>query len=137
MQQRAVVLASALLPLCWLSLRIFGVARLFKWLQASSPKFPPLPPSLAVTQALGHAVNVAASHSLFPATCLTRSLLLAWLLRRRGVVCSLRIGVMLFSGQLKAHAWVECEGVPVNDRPDVVAEFAPFNDLAAIPAIAP
>ena len=76
--------------------------------------------------ALAEAVNIAARHTPFHATCLTRSLLACWLLRRRGVFSELRIGVNLSSGTLKAHAWVEYAGQPVNDRADIADEFRPF-----------
>jgi len=79
-------------------------------------------------------VNLAARHSPFPATCLTRSLLLQWLLLRRGVASQLRIGVRLHSKSLQAHAWVECDGVPVNDSVDIASQFAPF--AASLPAAA-
>ena len=61
-------------------------------------------------------------------------LLLGWLLRRRGVQSQLCIGVRLTQGALDAHAWVECEGVPVNDNPDVNAQFASFGDLIPLAA---
>ena len=76
--------------------------------------------------ALAEAVNIAARHTPFHATCLTRSLLLCWLLRRHGVASELRIGVNLSSGTLQAHAWVECAGRPVNDRGDITDMFKPF-----------
>lgn len=80
--------------------------------------------------ALAEAVNIAARHTPFHATCLTRSLLLCWLLRRRGVSSELRIGVNLSAGMLRAHAWVECAGQPVNDRADIADEFRPFTSPA-------
>ena len=75
---------------------------------------------------LGTLVNTAARHALGPATCLTRSLLLRWLLHRRGAQTDLRIGVKLDQGRLDAHAWVEAGGIPLNDSPDVAERFAPF-----------
>ncbi len=85
-------------------------------------------------QKLGELVNTAARHVPFPATCLTRSLLLVWLLNRRGVSSDLRIGVRLTQGVLEAHAWVECGGIPVNDRVEVIRQFEPFGD--PVPATA-
>ena len=80
-------------------------------------------------QAVGETVNIASRHMPFLATCLTRSLVLTWMLRRRGVRSDLRIGVHLARGTLYAHAWVECDGVPVNDRADIATEFAPFAEV--------
>lgn len=85
--------------------------------------------TLPAMQSLAEAVNIAARHTPFPATCLTRSLLLDWLLQRRGVTSDLRIGVRLTEGALDAHAWVEYKGIPVNDLPYVASQFASFGEL--------
>ena len=134
-QQRTLLAAWLWLPFFWLGLRVLGLPRLQALLQ-SRPLAAQLAPVLILPaiQALGEAVNIAARHLPFPATCLTRSLLLGWLLRRRGVQSQLCIGVRLTQGALNAHAWVECEGVPVNDRPDVGAQFASFGDLIPLDA---
>lgn len=134
-QQRMLQAAWLWLPFFWLGLRVLGLPRLQALLQrrplAAEPASVLMLPEI---QALGEAVNIAARHSPFPATCLTRSLLLGWLLRRRNVASELRIGVRLTQGILDAHAWVECEGVPVNDRPEVNAQFASFGDLIPLEA---
>lgn len=134
-QRRTVMLAWLWLPLFWLGLRYLGLPRFQAWLQRR-PLAAGQAGALALPdlQSLGEAVNIAARHTPFPATCLTRSLLLGWLLRRRGVTSELRIGVRLNQGVLDAHAWVECEGVPVNDLPDVAAQFASFGDLVPLHA---
>ena len=134
-QQRTLLAACLWLPFFWLSLRVLGLARLQALLQ-SQPLAAQLAPVLMLPeiQALGEAVNIAARHLPFPATCLTRSLLLGWLLRRRGVQSQVRIGVRLTQGALDAHAWVECEGVPVNDSPDVSSQFASFGKLILLHA---
>jgi Transglutaminase-like superfamily len=134
-QQRVLLAAWLWLPLVWLGLRVMGLPRLQAWLQRR-PLAPEPAKALALPhiQALGDAVNIAARHTPFPVTCLTRSLLLGWLLRRRGVPSSLRIGVRLTQGAFAAHAWVECAGVPVNDRPDIAAQFASFGDIVPLQA---
>ena len=38
------------------------------------------------------------------------------------------VGVRLTDGALEGHAWVEHAGVPINDRPDVSTDFAPFAE---------
>ncbi len=59
-------------------------------------------------------------------TCLTQSLALARILRRRGVAAYVRIGVKT-AGALEAHAWVEADGEALTDAPDLRARFAPIN----------
>jgi hypothetical protein len=131
--QRTLLTAAACMPLFWLGLRILGLPRFQARLQRSK-----VTRGAAMTlpdiQALGELVNIAARHTLGPRTCLTRSLLLGWLLRRRGVESQLRIGVRLNQGVFDAHAWVECSGVPVNDQPDVGTQFASFGDLVPLEA---
>ena len=124
-ERRVLVQAALLLPLVWAALRVFGLARVHARLGATEA---PNSPSPAADPArIGTLVNAAAGLPLVPATCLTRSLLLDWLLRRRGVPSELRIGVRREGSALDAHAWVECEGRPVNDAPDVGARFAAFD----------
>ena len=126
--QRTVLVAGAGMPIFWLGLRVLGLPRFQAILECRlvgcSRSMP-----LAKIQAMGELVNIAARHTLGPRTCLTRSLLLGWLLQRRGVMSQLRIGVRLRQGALEAHAWVEYEGIPVNDRLDVSTQFASFGDL--------
>ena len=59
--------------------------------------------------------------------CLQRSLVLAWLLRRRGIGGRLRIGIQKGAGDMIAHAWVEVAGEPVNDTRDHCATYATFE----------
>ena len=133
MQKRTLLAAWLWLPLFWLGLRVLGLPRFQAWL-LKAPARSDLSLTLPAIKALGDAVNIAARHTPFPATCLTRSLLLGWLLRRRNVASNLRIGVRLTQGMLDAHAWVECEGVPVNDSSDVNEHFASFGDLIPLQA---
>ena len=67
--------------------------------------------------------------------CLTRSLTLAWLLKRRGIPFVLRIGVPRGTtmGQVgnpvafSAHAWVEHAGIVLNESQDVALRFSAFD----------
>jgi hypothetical protein len=121
------LVSAAWMPLFWLGLRALGLARFDAWLRSTQTVTHDAM-TLREIRALADLINIAARHSLFPATCLTRSLLLQWLLRRRGVPSQLRIGVRFSQGTLDAHAWVECVGTPVNDRPNIGSQFAPFCD---------
>ena len=124
-ERRTFLSAMALLPLFWIGLRTIGLQRLQTRLQRTPLRHPATLAADELTR-LGTLVNSAAHHALGPANCLTRSLYLWWLLRRRGVDSQLRIGVRLTEGVLDGHAWVEHAGLPVNDRPDVNADFTPF-----------
>jgi hypothetical protein len=125
-EQKVLLASLVLLPAFWLTLRLAGLQRFQAWLDRS-PIARRAPLSQAEAAALGVAVNRAANHVLGPATCLTRSLLLRWLLRRYGTTSDLRIGVRFEQGKFAAHAWLEKDGIPVNDRPEAVAHFAAFD----------
>jgi len=125
-ERRTLLSAMALLPLFRVALRLYGLqplqARLHRKIRPGSAQ-----PGLDDLKRNGALVNSAAGVVLGPANCLTRSLYLWWLLRRRGVQCQLRIGVRLAAGALEAHAWVEHAGVPINDREDVGKAFGAFD----------
>ncbi len=127
-ERRTLLAAMAWMPLFWLGLHGLGLRRFQAWLQR--PRLVTRH-NLSMHEIMGMAtaVNRAARLVRIPANCLTRSLLLGWLLRRRGVASQLRIGVKMSNGSLAAHAWVEYEGVPINDQPDVGEQFAAFQPL--------
>jgi hypothetical protein len=69
-----------------------------------------------------------AGRQIVGARCLGRSLVLWFLLRRRGIDAELVIGAEApRNGSLPAHAWVEVSGEPVNDAPDVRARYGSFE----------
>jgi hypothetical protein len=125
-EQKVLLASLALLPTFWLGLRLAGLQRFQAWLDRFPiAQCPPL--SQPETAALGLAVNRAANHVLGAGSCLTRSLLLRWLLRFYGTPSDLRIGVRVEQGKFAAHAWVEMDGIPVNDQPEAVAGFVAFD----------
>ena len=67
--------------------------------------------------------------------CLSQSLVLWHLLCRQGITSQLRIGfekadahLPVASDNFTAHAWVECQGVVLNDRQDVYERFVVFDE---------
>jgi hypothetical protein len=120
------LVAWAAMPMFWLRLRWGGISQFQKFLVRPDGK---RPASLSAprAEAIGLLVNSAARYSPGPATCLTRSLVLAWLLRQLGPPALVRIGVRFVEGTLRAHAWVELDGQPVNDSPDIAGQFASFD----------
>ena len=57
------------------------------------------------------------------AHCLARSIALRWWMRSQGVHALLKIGVRKDHGQIDSHAWVEANGVPVDEREAVVSQY--------------
>ncbi len=59
------------------------------------------------TQRMAWLVDVADRYAPGKSSCLRKAAALAWLLRRRGVATSLRIGVARQEGKFTAHSWLE------------------------------
>ncbi len=130
------VLASLfLLPAVQLSLRFRGFKRTAASLAAhSARRAVPAEPSEARVAA--EAVGLVAGRPAIGARCLGRSLVLWFLLRRRGIDAELVIGAdMPRGGALPAHAWVEVAGEPVNDELNVRERFGGFD--LQLPRLAP
>ena len=90
-------------------------------------------PNSAIATALDIArvVNLA-SAQMFRAVCLPRSMTLLWMLGRRGIASELRIGVRKEADIFTAHAWLECQGIVLNDSAEVSTDFAPFTPAGKI-----
>ena len=123
-----VVLASlVLVPAAQLSLRLVGFKRTARALAARSDRSP-VPPEPARARHVADAVALVAGRSVIGARCLGRSLVLWFILRRRGIDAEFVIGADApRRGELDAHAWVEVAGVPVNDASDVRERFGSFD----------
>jgi hypothetical protein len=133
-EKRWFLLALVLLPALALALRLLGLRRS----QALLVRLAPLPGSRdkndgvspgPPARAIARIVRAAANHGPYRATCLKQSLALWWLLRLSGVESDLRIGVQKSPVGVEAHAWVECDGRPLNERDDVARRFLPFGRL--------
>ena len=134
--------AAVLLPLIFLSLRIRGFRATQRSLQNFS--FPSkagkwLPKNVTDGQQVAMAVRLvnaaAVRHGWGRPTCLEKSLALWWLLRQVGIASSVRIGTRKAAGKLEAHAWVECEGVALNEPAGEHRHYAAFD--AAFPQQTP
>ena len=83
---------------------------------------------VALGQRLAEAVAIVAGRKVIGAACLSRSLVLWFFLRRRGIDAEVVIGAEVpHDGVLPAHAWVEVDGVPVNDVPTVRDRYGSFG----------
>ena len=121
--------AFAMLPASSLALSVLGYRRCHAALARLAPRpKQPITPEQQVALAVRTArlVRAANSRSVRPAACLSRSLTLWWLLRRRGIESQLRVGVRKGEQGIQAHAWVELAGQVVNDAADVAQQYAPF-----------
>lgn len=129
--------AMVMLPLVSLSLRLRGFHATRSTLQKnlSTPRSQTdsiLPTKQAALTA--HMVNAADRHGPVHSSCLAKSLTLWWLLRRQGIDSRLRIGIRKENGKLEAHAWVEREGIALNEPEERHRHYAAFDAaLASLP----
>jgi hypothetical protein len=65
-------------------------------------------------------------------TCLSRSFALWTMLGRRGIETDLLIGYRKSEGRFEGHAWLEYQGVPINEQPDVIATYTLANGTGKI-----
>jgi hypothetical protein len=72
-------------------------------------------------------VEAAARRRLGNATCLRRSLVLWYLLRKEGIESELRFGVRKVSDEIIGHAWVEIDGSVINDDVRYIKQFTPMD----------
>lgn len=120
-EHRLFLRAFLMLPLVDLELRLRGWrrchVRLASWARrnATTTEIPP--------ERIAWLVARAARNVPWPATCLRRSLVLWALLERGGAPGDLRLGFRRQDGAFEAHAWVERNGIPLNDRRDVRAQY--------------
>lgn len=87
--------------------------------------------ALGAARAIARLEDAAARHLFIRTNCLERSLVLCWLLERRGMGARLRIGAHKKEGRFEAHAWVEVDGTAIDDAPEQHLHFAPFEKLIA------
>ena len=126
---RTLVLYSlVLLPAVALSLRACGMARTGALLKRLGRAGACDSGTLAPRE-IARLVDAAAA--FLRARCLSRSLVLWHFVRNRGAPAEIRLGVSrLADGKLSAHAWLEYDGLPLNDHADVLQRYAALPSRA-------
>ena len=131
--------AAVLLPFISLSLRLRGFRatqsslqkRLPKALSGLSDKSNGVQTEPATLTA--RMVRSAAHRTWGNPACLEQSLALWWLLGRQGITSSVRIGTRKSGEKFEAHAWVECDGVALNESEEAHKHYEAFGAEFPIP----
>lgn len=119
---------AAAIPIMAVAVRVVGLRKLTRPVESAVLR----DTSSAVEEArVRRAILRAARYAPYRGNCLSQSLAVYWLLRRRGIAAELRIGARLDDRVFSAHAWVECEGRIVNDRADVRSRFSTLQPNAS------
>jgi len=131
LSRRLVLEAAVALVATWVGLRVVGFRRwksMLGWFTASARRVHRADSAvLGAAGAIARFEDAAARHLFLRTNCLERSLVLCWLLERRGIAAQLRIGARKEKGRFEAHAWVEVDGTVLNDAPEPHLHFAPFE----------
>src|SRR5436309_6836941 len=117
------VRAAVLLPIISVSLRTRGFRATQRYLHRALPPARQAAPATSIHAAgdleriklTTRMVNTAVRQAWRASTCLEKSLALWWLLGRQGIACELRIGARKQGGKFEAHAWLERDGVAINE----------------------
>ena len=132
-ERRLLIQATLLLPIVHAVLLLLGYARLRRMMERLAPLKPgdqPLCETEGVQRAqeIARIVSIAAQHGLYRATCLRRSLLTWWFLRRNGLESKICFGARLSNGSFEAHAWVEYNTIVINDSAKVHDQYLVLHD---------
>ena len=130
-ERRWLAVSLVLLPATMLALRVVPVRTLRRIAERRRGPEPRLP-DRARADRIAHMVAAAATYGPFPATCLPQALVLQWLLRRHGMHGELRFGATTAGGELSAHCWIELDGEPLIDSPEVQRQYAMLEPSAAV-----
>ena len=135
-----------LLPVTALGVRLLGVKRFRNALSKLTRNKKDLSANLPLTAAtsvasladktqtarkIARLVRAAANHGLYRANCLEQSLVLWLMLERNGLESKIRFGARKENDRVLAHAWIECDGIALNEDHGVEQRYAPFAVAAA------
>jgi hypothetical protein len=123
---------TCLLGATWVALRIFPFQRVYRWMaSASQPGNKRGDKNILDVGQVCIAVNKAGRYFLGADSCFPQALAGEMLLKRNGYQANLRIGVIKHDdGSLRAHAWVESNGVVVIGGPiSHVERYTPLPEL--------
>jgi hypothetical protein len=105
-----------------MALRTIGLER--TWRHAHGKRKPFLRLHQSYGAALSRRVALASTLCPLKSQCLEQSLLVLWHARRAGIDAHLRFGVLQYP--FTAHAWVEVDGVAINDNADRLTLYRTF-----------
>jgi len=103
-----------------------GFARIYECVRAVRVRNRP-PTDAPTIEDIVWAVDEACVWYIKRATCLQRSVVATWLLRRHGLQAEMVIGYRPLP--FESHAWVEVDGHVVNDRPQYQRVFRVLERL--------
>lgn len=121
-----------MIPLVALMVKIAGIERTARWLiDDITLNYPSENNNLKNAMRLFQAQRKAVANSFWRGNCLSRSLVLHWLLHRNGVNSEFCLGV-LTQPSFKAHAWITFQGRPLNVSRQALSDYKRVSDFNLI-----
>lgn len=105
------------LPVIAAMIRVLGVFQTRRWLERWSSQREVRTADageLRSAERLAELAAIAGRRGVITITCLRQAMMVYWLLRRRGFVPELKIGMRSENGVVDGHAWVELQGQALN-----------------------
>ena len=129
-ERRIVLEVAAALPATRIAMRIAGysICRTALARNAAAGKAHSDVAKAENAQKIARLASVTASNLFFRSTCLEQSLVLCWVMRRRGFAPLLRVGARKDVDRFEAHAWVELDGIVMGDVSGEHQHFTPFEE---------
>ena len=136
-EKKIVLEAGTLLAVTWVGLRLAGFRRWKNWMEHLKPMAVAEAANIPEGSSRQYLSDAAASFARLEAAgarhfpirtnCLENSFALYWLLRRHHIPATLRMGARKMDGRLEAHAWVESEGIVLDNTLSDHLPFVPFD----------
>ena len=128
------LVAVIILPVVALLLRVAGFNQtrslLSKFISQGSGFNKPQQPETDQAHNIARMVSIAACYGPYRANCLKQSLVLWWLLARRGLRSEIRFGVKKEAEEeFSAHAWVEFSGINLSDSNVLQKQVSQFKKV--------
>lgn len=118
----------AMIPLVTLMVKVSGIERTARWLTNEvGTNYVPERNNIENAMRLFKTQHKAVKHSLWRGNCLSRSLVLHWLLHKNGVNSEFCLGVRT-RPEFKAHAWITFQGRPLNVSRQALSDYQLVTD---------
>lgn len=117
-----------MIPLTALMVRLIGIERTARWLVGDKKgHYPSDSNNLNNAMRLFKTQHKAVANSPWRGNCLSRSLVLHWLLHKNQIESELKIGVRT-TPSFKAHAWITFQNRPLNVSRQALSDYQLVSD---------
>lgn len=121
-----------LLPVAACALRLVQMKTVMSWMERFNRERLPFnrnkDESRKLREIAQKMLKAASRHGVARGNCLSKSIVLCHLLQRCGLPAMLRVGGRKEGPKFAAHAWVELDGIVMDDPESLHKDFVPFSE---------